>query len=318
MGVMGTKAGTLTLRLGSDEAEVVQKALAARQRANLLDLLVGRKMNIMELSEGLGISQTTVSAHVRILEKAGLVGSEYTITDTGAEKRCWAKYDNILFQTGPFPSGTTEHSEEASMPVGLFTAAHLVPSCGMATDTEMIELHRDAQRLFGAERARAQMLWLAGGWLEYTFPCTLVENADITAVEFSAEICSEAPLFNNDFLSDITLWINGMEIGTWTSPGDFGGQSGRLNPAWWNSDWSQYGMLKQWSVDEQGSSIDETPCGATRVSDLGIKRGDTVVVRIGEKDGAANKGGMNLFGHRFGNYPQDLILRYRYLPRPRV
>ena len=30
---------------------------------------------------------------------------------------------------------------------------------------------------------------------------------------------------------------------------------------------------------------------------------------IGVKDDARNKGGLNLFGRKFGNYPQDIVMR---------
>ena len=35
-------------------------------------------------------------------------------------------------------------------------------------------------------------------------------------------------------------------------------------------------------------------------------------VRIGIKDDARHQGGINLFGRRFGNYPQDLVMRIAY------
>lgn len=38
--------------------------------------------------------------------------------------------------------------------------------------------------------------------------------------------------------------MNGISLGKWTSPGDFGVMRGRLTPAWWKSDVNQYGLLK--------------------------------------------------------------------------
>jgi predicted transcriptional regulator len=35
-------------------------------------------------------------------------------------------------------------------------------------------------------------------------------------------------------------------------------------------------------------------------------------VRIGIKEDAVNIGGMNIFGGRFGNYPQDILMRMRF------
>ena len=53
-------------------------------------------------------------------------------------------------------------------------------------------------------------------------------GARIGRLDLSAEICSEVAGFDNRWASDITVWINDVEIGTWTSPGDFGGERGRL------------------------------------------------------------------------------------------
>ena len=47
------------------------------------------------------------------------------------------------------------------------------------------------------------------------------------------EICSECLDFNTGYPSDITVWINGIEIGTWTSLGERGDRYGRLNPSYY-------------------------------------------------------------------------------------
>ena len=43
-----------------------------------------------------------------------------------------------------------------------------------------------------------------------------------------------------------------------------------------------------------------------------MSKSSFVAVRIGVKPDAAHVGGINLFGRKFGNYPQDLILRIGY------
>jgi predicted transcriptional regulator len=70
--------------------------------------------------------------------------------------------------------------------------------------------------------------------------------AEATKLELSMEICSEAPEFALDWPSDITLWINGVEV------------------------------------------------------------------RLGVKADARNVGGLNLFGRKFGNYGQDILMRTKY------
>ncbi|OUC08962.1 ArsR family transcriptional regulator, partial [Litorilinea aerophila] len=127
-------------------------------------------------------------------------------------------------------------------------------------------------------------------------------------LQISMELCSEAAPQRRDWPSDIFLEINGVLVGTWTSPGDFGGERGRLTPEWWEDHNSQYGLLKTWRVDEEGSYIDGRYLSSVTIRDLKLGEQPFIRVRIGVKPDAANVGGMNLFGRQFGNYPQDIVL----------
>jgi len=128
------------------------------------------------------------------------------------------------------------------------------------------------------------------------------------------EVCSEAPLYNLNWPSDITVWINGVELGSWTSPSDFGGEPGRLTPEWWTPRNTQYGLLKFWHVDDQESKVDGVTISGVTIGDLNLSASPFISVRIGVKPDAINVGGLNLFGSRFGNYPQDLVLGISYHP----
>jgi hypothetical protein len=54
------------------------------------------------------------------------------------------------------------------------------------------------------------------------------------------------------------------------------------------------------------------------IADLGFQPRQPIRVRIGVRPDAANVGGVNLFGRRFGHYPQDLVLRLEYTTPPRA
>ena len=75
-------------------------------------------------------------------------------------------------------------------------------------------------------------------------------------VQFSFEACAKAQGYNNDWPSDIALWINGREVVTFTSPGDFGGVRGRQNPIWWHDTMTQYGEMHVLSIRADGTYID--------------------------------------------------------------
>jgi predicted transcriptional regulator len=108
--------------------------------------------------------------------------------------------------------------------------------------------------------------------------------------------------------------MNQVEVGTWTSPGDFGGERGNLTPAWWEEWNSQYGLLKVWKVTPDGSFVDGVQVSSVTVDALNIGSGGFIAVRIGIKENAARIGGVNIFGRHFGNYPQDIVMRLRFRP----
>lgn len=57
-----------------DEFIQVMKALSDPNRVKLVKLLQRRDMCVCEIREALGIAQPTVSKHLKVLERAGLVG----------------------------------------------------------------------------------------------------------------------------------------------------------------------------------------------------------------------------------------------------
>lgn len=68
---------------------------------------------------------------------------------------------------------------------------------------------------------KAGILWTSSGYVKYKFANGVPRKRTIKKVSISMEVCSEAPGYKEDWKSDLTLWINDVEIGTWTCPGDF-------------------------------------------------------------------------------------------------
>ena len=170
----------------------------------------------------------------------------------------------------------------------------------------------DPASFYEPDRLTAQLVWFRAGHVEYLFPNRVPPGSAISALAISAEVCSEAPLHDPDWPSDLSLWVNGVHLGAWTCPGDFGGTRGRLTPSWWDDRDSQYGVLKRWRVTPEGSTIDGVALSDTTLPALGLRTGEPIAVRIGIHPDAVNVGGINIFGHGFGNYPQDVNLRIEY------
>ncbi len=297
----------------TDTALAVLKAIASDQRWRILQCLSGGTQSVVAVAQALDMPLSTATAHIRILEEAGLIVSELRPAAHGLQKMCARTYDNVLIdlpRVAPEPHAVVE----ASMPIGAYNGADVAPTCGLATTAGLIGFLDDPVSFFEPDRVHAGLLWFRHGYLEWTFPNRLPPGARLESVQVSMEICSEAPLHNDSWPSDITLWVNGVEIGTWTSPGDFGGERGSLTPSWWDNKDSQYGLLKRWTVAEHGSFIDGLPLSPVTSGELNITNQSVITVRLGVRQNAAHVGGINLFGHTFGNYPQDLVLRLTYRP----
>ena len=123
------------------------------------------------------------------------------------------------------------------------------------------------------------------------------------------ELSSEVPGTNADWPSDITLWVNDVLVGTWTSPGDYGDKRGVYTPRWWKLEGSQYGKLKTWRITDAGSFVD-----GVRLSDVTLATSTCRAITRSACGSASTRtrehpGGVNIFGSGFGNYDQDIVMR---------
>ena len=299
------------LKTTASEALDYLKALASENRLAILELLDDKILNVQQISDELGIAQPTVTAHVRQLEEAGLLATNYKPGQRGAQKACSTLYDEITIVLTPEEPALRVPVVELSMPLGAYTKHEVHPTCGLAHSGSIIGLLDDPETFLGPERMKAKLLWFARGYIEYTFPRPLPPRTMATRLDLTAEMCSEVAGWDNHWASDITLWVNGIEVGTWTSPGDFGGERGRLNPSWWQDRYSQFGSLKNWTIDDHGSYIDGVKLSNVTIDDLQLEQAP-LRVRFGNRADARNVGGLTLFGDAFGNYQQDLVLRLTY------
>ncbi len=300
--------------LSASQSVAIFRALSSESRARVVELLAERPMNINELSAALGLAQPSITKHIQILEDAGLVVSEYLSGTQGMQKRCKRVHDRLIIDLAG-KDKEKDYIVEIEMPVGMYTAADVLPTCGLATRDRLVGTIDDPLSFLYPDRARAEILWAGGGYIEYAFPNTLPATSLIDVVELAAEISSEAPGYENDYPSDITLWINGVDVGTWTSPGDPGGERGRLNPAWWQDYMNQHGYLKVWRVDSNGTFIDGTKLSDVTIADIQVHPWQATRVRFGIKTSSSNRGGFTLFGRGFGSYEQDLVLRIQHSTR---
>lgn len=278
-------------------------------RLKILGILATRAHTVAQISEVLEKPVTTLNQHLNALENAGLIETVLRPASRGTEKVCSSVYNKLICSLVPAPE-PLEHVIELSMPIGAYHEFQVDRPCGLASAERIIGKIGDPESFLEPDRIEAKALWFGHGFVEYRFPKHLPPHAVPVKLSLSMEICSEATGTNIDFPSDITVWINQCEAGTWTSPGDFGDRRGLLNPDWWKL--SQYGHLKTWVVDENGSFIDQEPASHITIDSLNIPQTPYITVRVGNKPDAAHVGGLNLLGSTFGDYPQDILLRLFY------
>lgn len=302
----------LALEARAPASAAVLKALASEPRMRILELLADQILNVSEIAEALASPVSTVTSHIAVLEEAGLLRAEMKPGERGLQKVCQRVYDRVRLELPGAAVRPEEPVMHLSMPVGAYVDADVAPTCGLAGPDALIGLVDDPASFFEPGHAEASLVWFRHGFLSYRFPNRLPPRTVPDYLRFRAEICSEAPMHHDDWPSDITVFVNDVRIGTWTSPADFGGQRGMLTPAWWDERNSQFGLLKEWRVTAQGTWIDGVRVSDVTLADLRVHGRRTIDVRIGVDPEAIHVGGLNLFGRRFGNYPEDVTLSVGY------
>ncbi|MFC3769404.1 hypothetical protein [Paenibacillus sp. GCM10012303] len=168
----------------------------------------------------------------------------------------------------------------------------------------------DPRVFYMPERTEASLLWFSGaGSIEYFFANPIPPGVPLEELRLKAEIGSEVYSFKMDWPSDISLYMNDLHIGTWTSPGDFGDRKGKLTPERWFHG-TEYGTLTEWKVTRQGSYLGGASAAETTLDMLGLHYLQPIRVRFEVSENAVNKGGLNLFGSGFGDHPQDIVLSF--------
>jgi predicted transcriptional regulator len=285
-------------------------AFSSELRIRIINLLHSEALNINEIAEKLSLPQSTVATNVAALEKAGLVQSEIVKAKKGNQKICRAIYEELVIRFAEEEKRVRDDLIEVEMPIGLFTSYEVSSPCGLCSSEGIIGYLDVPDSFLNPDRMKAGLLWFERGWVEYKFPNnSLYKDKPIRKLEISVELSSETPGTDKNWLSDITLWVNSVELGRWTSPGDFGDKRGKLTPEWWKLEGSQYGLLKNWSVSDEGSFVDGVRISDVSLAALALADHHSVKVRIGVKDEAEHVGGLNIFGRGFGNYDQAIVLR---------
>ncbi len=302
-----------TIELSLDNTEKltrIGKALSSEVRIELLKLLNHCSLNVNEIAERMQIPPSSAAMHVKVLEEAGLIKTELLPAVRGSMKVCRKAAEKVVVET--VSAIGMEKVEVINMPIGSYVDYKVSPTCGLVSEKGPIGEEDEPRCFYHQDRAGAKLLWFGEGYVEYRFPNHVLKTAKETRMELSMEICSEDHEYNMDCPSDITVWVNGIEAGTWRCPSDFGGRRGNWNPEWWPDKNTQYGILKTWKLTEDGTYIDDLKISEMPLGSYSLNASDYISVRIGIKENATEKGGINLFGEGFGDFAQGIRMAIYY------
>ncbi|MCI1859124.1 MAG: ArsR family transcriptional regulator [Sporolactobacillus sp.] len=290
----------------SDQSLPAYKALASPVRLKIIRFLSMKKYNVKDMAKLLGLSEPITLRHLNKLHEAGIIEFE----KSGKNKISRLKIDNISIQ---FPQrvDTSLGVYESEIPVGLYTDFSVEPTCGLADQNGFIGQLDEPRYFMDPRRRNAQMLWFSKGFVEYQVANFLKATDHLKMITLSAELGSEIPLSNDYWPSDITFTLNGAELGTWTSRGDFADTRGKYTPRWTPRSFNQYGTMVLVLIASDGTWI-----GGKRVSKISIEDLQPLParlkLRIEVKPNAKNMGGCTIFGKSFGNYDENMKIKFYY------
>lgn len=302
----------ISLTLKDKDALVgVCKALSSSIRIDILSYLSKKPAIVTDVAAEFNIPASSAALYIKSLENAGLISAQTIPGSKGSQKLCGVLVDGVdirIFpETAPNQPG---YLYREAMPVGCYFDYKATPSCGIVSETNALGPEDDTGLFLCPDRFRAQLIWLSSGYLEYYFSNTFLKSNHVNRVKFSFEICSEALGYNNNWPSDVTLSLNGQELGMIRCEGDYGGRKGKLNPSWWNSNCTQYGLLHTAEITSDGCYIDGIQVSGETLFSLGLLQTDKIRLRLEVKEDAEFCGGFNLFGEKFGDYPQNLVMEF--------
>ncbi|MDE5896943.1 MAG: ArsR family transcriptional regulator [Clostridia bacterium] len=286
------------------------RALSVPERILILKSILLSSKNISTISEELKMPISSVTRHIDVLTEAGLIYTSFQPGPKGHTKYC---SQAVLSFTVSLEAmnilNVKEIGYEVEMPLGMFSHCHIKAPCGMTGAEGKIADFDNPKVFFSPARTKAECIWFDSGFISYNFPADFTSKNKYSEITFSFEICSETLYYNNNWPSDITTKINDIEVVTFTSPGDFGGRRGKYTPLYWPVTRTQFGLLKRITVNNKGVFVDNNfVSAAVKFNDLKIYDGNAIKFDVGIKEDAKHRGGINLFGKNFGDFPQSIVM----------
>ena len=75
---------------------------------------------------------------------------------------------------------------------------------------------------------------------------------------------------------------------------------------------TQYGVLVTWKINDKGCMLGANEINSKTFADIRQNEKDYLSIKIGIQDNAKYKGGINLFGKKFGDHNQDIAVKFSW------
>lgn len=289
------------------------KALSSPVRLQILNVLKASSMSVQEIAGTLDIPVSSTALYIKTLEEAGLVATESQPGKHGSMRVCTCIMHSLYLQTFDIAADSMDNTLVVDMPIGNFYECNVSPTCGLADEDGIINAYDNIKSFYSPRRLHAQLLWFHKGHIEYRFPNISNPLLKPYELSFSMEICSEAPGYHEHWPSDITIFMNDIELLTYHAPGDYGARRGKLTPSAWANGRTQYGLLKSFSLRDDGGYLDGQRVNSlVCLEQIKLQEKPYISLKIEIKDSAKYIGGINIFGETYGDHPQGIVMRLSY------
>ena len=194
----------IVLDLSDTEATAkICKALSSETRLEILKCLVDKSMTISELAEAFYLPMSSMCLHIKTLSEANLITVVPKPGLRGSQKLCGIKTANVTLDIFAHLNKLTRKPPVyVNMPIGHYSDCHILPPCGIASAASYVYYEDSPYGFYSPDRTDAALIWLTSGFLEYQFSNYPLQQDKVTQIEFSFEICSEAPGYNNNWPSE--------------------------------------------------------------------------------------------------------------------
>ena len=299
-----------------DEGLEIFKALGSDARMRIVELLSERgEMNLNEMASALGLTNGAITQHIRTLESCGIISVQTEATSHGNQKICTLAADQILLNLQKQSENYNLKVYEAEIPVGHYIDYRVKPSCGLASSTSQIGDLNTPLSFALPERLNAQLVWFHDGYVEYRIPYMVPEDSEIVQMTISLEISAADQGSEDANQSYIHFQMNGKRICDWLSIENADNARGIYTPGWWDRTKLQHGYLKMLVISANGAFLDGVPIHDCEPGILVPDEYGEFRFRIYVESTEGFDGGAAVYGSAFGNYNQNINVRFHYVSK---